>query len=421
MATVNNGQYVVQTIKLTKVFKDFWGRDKVVAVDNLDLQISSGEVFGLLGPNGSGKTTTIKMLLGLLYPTGGQGRIFGRIPTDVSIKSRIGYLPEDTTLYQFLDCWETLDFYGRLFGLGSSQRRSRAESLIEMVGLGLAARRQVGQYSKGMARRIGLAQSLINDPDLLILDEPTAGMDPIGTRQIKDLIIELKRRGKTILLSSHLLADVEDVCDRIAILYGGKLLCCGPVNQLLSQEKLTQIVVDKLDDKELAELQDQLQRQLGRQIISVSSPKDRLEEFFLKMVQQAQEQLPTSGALLGTAVGEFLRASTPAEPTEQQVLEELVAAADKPAAPAQQDESTPKAPVQDRPQVAKDVLEQLVKHSAEPASGPEKQSPPKQIKRDDKKQIDKSILEQLTGRDSDSSDSHAGPEESSDASDLGHS
>ena len=246
-------------------------------------------------------------------------------------------------------------------------------------------------------------------------------MDPIGTRQIKDLILELKRRGKTILLSSHLLADVEDVCDRIAILYGGKLLCCGPVKQLLSQEELTQIVIEKLDDKELADLQDQLQRRLGKQIISVTSPKDRLEQFFLKMVQQAQEQLPTSGALAGGAMGEFLRATTPAEPTEQQVLEELVAAGDKPTAPAGGDESPPKAPAQDRPEVVKNVLEQLVAHSAKPAPEVEKKSPPKQIKRDDKKKIDKSILEQLTGRDSDSSDSHAGPEESSDASDLGHS
>ncbi len=222
-------EIIIETISLNKIYKDFWGRDKVKAVNNLNLQIHKGEVFGLLGPNGSGKTTTIKILLGLLYPTTGRARVFGKSPANVDVKSRIGYLPEETRLYQFLDSWETLDFYGRIFNLDRTERSRRAEALVDMVGLGPAASRAVGQYSKGMARRIGLAQSLINDPDLLILDEPTSGLDPIGTRQIKDLLLELKKRGKTILLSSHLLADVEDVCDEVAIMYGGKLLSCGPI------------------------------------------------------------------------------------------------------------------------------------------------------------------------------------------------
>ena len=224
----SNDTSVIQTVALTKRFKDFWFRPRVVAVDHLDLDIHQNEVFGLLGPNGSGKTTTIKMLLGLLYPTRGRIRVLGKPPTDVSVKSRIGYLPEESYLYRFLDARETLDYYGRLFQIPRAERRRRVEQLLEMVGLTREARRRVGEYSKGMARRIGLAQALINDPDLLILDEPTSGLDPIGTKEIKDLIQFLNReKRKTILLCSHLLADVEDVCQRVTILYGGKVQAIG--------------------------------------------------------------------------------------------------------------------------------------------------------------------------------------------------
>ncbi|MHC4234423.1 MAG: ABC transporter ATP-binding protein, partial [Planctomycetota bacterium] len=212
---------VIQTAGLTKVFKDFWRRARVEAVKDLNLEIHRGEVFGLLGPNGSGKSTTIKMLLGLLYPTRGRISVFGKAPTDVAVKSRIGFLPEDSYLYRFLNARETLEYYARLFRQASTMRRERIDRLLDMVGLTHEAKRRVGEYSKGMARRIGLAQALINDPELLILDEPTAGLDPLGTRQIKDVIRDLGQRGKTILLSSHLLADVEDVCDRVVILYGG--------------------------------------------------------------------------------------------------------------------------------------------------------------------------------------------------------
>ncbi|MEE8169404.1 MAG: ABC transporter ATP-binding protein, partial [Phycisphaerae bacterium] len=241
--TSDQRHLVVECTSLTKVFKDFWGRDKVLAVDRLDLEVRPGEVFGLLGPNGSGKSTTIKILLGLLYPTSGRGRVFGRPPTDTAIKARIGFMPEESYLYRFLNARETLDYYGRLFNLDRTERRKRTSQLIEMVGLKKAARRPVGQYSKGMARRIGLAQALINDPDLLILDEPTTGLDPIGARQIKDVIVELKKRGKTVLLSSHLLADVEDVCDRVSILYGGRVQAMGTVRELLQRREVTQINV----------------------------------------------------------------------------------------------------------------------------------------------------------------------------------
>ena len=214
-------QYAIETVSLTKVFPDWWGRAKVVAVEDLNLNIRYNEIYGFLGPNGSGKTTTIKMLLNLLHPTKGAGFVLGGTVGDPKVSARVGYLPEESYLYRYLTARETLDFYGRIFGLPSAVRKTRIETLLEMVGLSGMGNRQIGTFSKGMARRIGLAQALINDPDLLILDEPTSGMDPMGTRQMKDLFVELVRRGKTILLCSHLLADVEDVCDRIGILWTG--------------------------------------------------------------------------------------------------------------------------------------------------------------------------------------------------------
>ena len=193
---------------LTKTFRDFWLRPRVRAVENVDLEVRRGQVYGLLGPNGSGKSTTIKMLLGLLQPTGGRIAVLGKRPKDVSVKQNIGYLPEESYLYRFLSGRETLEYYGRLFRLDRQARRERIDMLLEMVGLDAVQDRPVGEYSKGMQRRIGLAQSLINDPQLLILDEPTSGLDPVGAKQIKDLIATLASRGKTVLLCSHLLDHV---------------------------------------------------------------------------------------------------------------------------------------------------------------------------------------------------------------------
>jgi ABC-2 type transport system ATP-binding protein len=214
---------IIETRNLTKVYRDFWGRQKVRALKALDLEIRRGEIFGLLGPNGSGKTTTIKLILGLLFPTSGQALVFGKDATDVHKNERIGYLPEESYLYKFLNAEETLDFYGRLFNMSRAVRRQRVADLIEMVGLEWAKRRQLKEYSKGMTRRIGLAQALINDPELIVLDEPTTGLDPIGTHEMKEMIVDLRKKGKTVLMCSHLLADVQDVCDRIAILYQGEL------------------------------------------------------------------------------------------------------------------------------------------------------------------------------------------------------
>ena len=352
---------VVQTVRLTKVFRDFWLREKVTAVADLDLEILPREVFGLLGPNGSGKSTTLKMVLGLLFPTRGRISVLGRLPTDVAIKAKIGFLPEESYLYPFLDAHETLDFYGRLFHQARRERRRRIDMLLDMVGLTSVAYRRIGEYSKGMQRRIGLAQALINDPDLLILDEPTGGMDPIGTRQFKDLIRVLAQRGKTIILSSHLLADVEDVCDRVCILYGGRKRALGRVDELLARGNLTQITAEALDDATLAQVQDVIERS-GRTVVGVSSPRDKLESLFLRIVAEAQQQrLASGGATMGGQVAEFLRG---AEPEGREVIEELVSA------PARQTPQAPQpAPAAPAPAPAREVLEKLVS-PAPPAPKP---------------------------------------------------
>src|SRR5947209_9194933 len=224
---------IVETRSLTKVYRDFWGRRKKTALNALNLTINKGEIFGLLGPNGSGKTTTIKLLLGLLFPTEGDGFVFGQPAITVEKNERIGYLPEESYLYRFLNAEETLDFYGRLFNLDPDVRRKRAGALIEEVGLSGDKKRILKEYSKGMRQRIGLAQALINDPELVILDEPTSGLDPLGTRWMKDLILGLRRQGKTVIMCSHRLDDVQDVCDRIAILYEGELQELGQVRTML--------------------------------------------------------------------------------------------------------------------------------------------------------------------------------------------
>jgi ABC-2 type transport system ATP-binding protein len=314
-------EYAVETFSLTKIFSDWWGRDKVYAVDDLNLQIHYNEVFGLLGPNGSGKTTTLKLLLGLLYPTKGKSIILGGDGANPKISTRIGFLPEESYLYRYLNARETLDFYGRLFRLPPKVRKMRIEALLDMVGLKAVANRPVGTFSKGMARRIGLAQALINDPELLILDEPTTGLDPIGTRQIKDLILELAKRGKTILLSSHLLADVEDVCDRISILYGGKIQAEGQVRDLLLQTNKMQITTDAISDNAVERIKQLIKDENAD--CQVTSPMDKLETFFIKTVEDAQHQAqPTSGAVSRMGISDFLAA----EAAQESILDKLVSA-----------------------------------------------------------------------------------------------
>jgi ABC-2 type transport system ATP-binding protein len=278
---------VIETRNLSKVYRDFWGRRKVEALKALDLEIRQGEIFGLLGPNGSGKTTTIKLILGLLFPTSGQALVFGREATEVTKNERIGYLPEESYLYRFLNAEETLDFYGRLFNMSAVLRRQRTADLIDMVGLNWAKRRQLKEYSKGMTRRIGLAQALINDPELIVLDEPTTGLDPIGTREMKDLIIRLKEQGKTVLMCSHLLADVQDVCDRIGILYQGEMKELGRVDTLLKVRDVTEVRAKNLNPAAEEEIRQVIARH-GGEVTYYGNPTTTLEELFLQIIRESE-------------------------------------------------------------------------------------------------------------------------------------
>lgn len=333
--SVSSSENVVAVRGLTKVFKDFWGRPKARAVDNVDFEVKRGEVFGLLGPNGSGKSTTVKMLLGLLYPTKGHIEVFGRSPRHVQTKQRIGYLPEESYLYRYLNSDETLDFFGNLFSIDSKDRKNRAEQLIDMVGLSSARSRTVGEFSKGMQRRIGLAQALINDPDLIILDEPTSGLDPIGCREIKDLIVALAKRGKTIILSSHLLADVEDVCDRVVIYYGGKIQALGTLKELLSEHDTLRFTSPTLSREATEKVLEIIRNDIGDGEVRVDNPTQNLESYFLDVVKKAREAAAeTSGATSGNRVAEYLRggeAESKPDPARK-VLERLTES--KPPAPA---------------------------------------------------------------------------------------
>ncbi len=334
-------EVVVAVRGLTKVFKDFWGRPKARAVDQVDFEVRRGEVFGLLGPNGSGKSTTVKMLLGLLYPTKGHIEVFGHSPRHVPTKSRIGYLPEESYLYRYLDSDETLHFFGNLFALPAGERRKRAEQLLEMVGLTNARRRQVGEFSKGMQRRIGLAQALINDPDLIILDEPTSGLDPIGCREVKDLILALAQRGKTVILSSHLLADVEDVCDRVVIYYGGRVRAMGTLKELLAAPDQLRITVPLLPRPTLERVLQILREEVAADKVRIDTPTQNLESYFLGVVNRAkQTEAETSGATSGNKVAAYLRGEADAPVSQaSKVLERL--AAPLPSVPAPPQETRP--------------------------------------------------------------------------------
>src|SRR6184192_294069 len=286
--TRRSSDVVVAVRGLTKVFKDFWGRPKARAVDNVDFEVRKGEVFGLLGPNGSGKSTTVKLILGLLYPTKGHIEVFGHSPRHVATKARIGYLPEESYLYRYLNSRETLDFFGNLFELPKRDRENRAEQLLEMVGLSQTQLRAVGEFSKGMQRRIGLAQALINDPDLVILDEPTSGLDPIGCREVKDLILALARRGKTVILSSHLLSDVEDVCDRVVIYYGGRIQAAGPLKDLLAKPDSIRLTMPPLSRETMQRILEMIRHDVAEDKVQVDNPTQNLESYFLDVVQKAR-------------------------------------------------------------------------------------------------------------------------------------
>jgi len=388
MASGASSDIVVEATGLTKVFTDFWFRQKAVAVDGISFEIRRDEIFGLLGPNGSGKSTTIKMILGLLHRTKGLLSVFGKEPTDVAVKQRIGYLPEESYMYRFLTPVETLDFYGKLFGLPRNVRRSRIDELLEMVGMTHAANRPVGEFSKGMSRRLGIAQALINDPDLLILDEPTSGLDPLGSRQVKDLLLDLGRRGKTILLSSHQLDDVQDVCDRMVILYGGKIRSEGTVTELLEDSGRTVITTPRLDPATVVTIERIIRETAHVEVERVAAPRQRLEDLFLEIVERARaDKASTSGAQAGGPTAAFLRGE---ESQGEGLIKELAAApavvpkAASPAAPA-----VPAAPVADRA-----VLDGLVSgNSSAPAAAPA----PRTATPDAPKGVDQSVIDDLLG------------------------
>ena len=395
-------EYAVETFSLTKIFSDWRGRNKVYAVEDLDLQVQYNEVFGLLGPNGSGKTTTLKMLLGLLHPTRGTALCLGGDSTDPKINCRIGFLPEESYLYRYLDARETLDFYGRLFSLPAKVRKMRIEALLDMVGLKAVAHRPVGTFSKGMARRIGLAQALINDPDLLILDEPTTGLDPIGTRQIKDLIVHLAKRGKTVLLCSHLLADVEDVCDRIAILYSGKIQAKGKVRQLLQQTNKKQITTGSISDTAVERIEQILQNEQAE--YNLTSPMDKLETFFIKTVIAAQERAQTtSGAVSTTGISDFLTAASAEQSQRAQLFDKLVSAPISQQAPEQAVPTQPAKPIETSETKPQEELLGKLTAQPEPVTSGETdrdkkvKTEPVEPKDSRDEQEQKSILDELTG------------------------
>ncbi|MCP3902824.1 MAG: ABC transporter ATP-binding protein [Planctomycetes bacterium] len=393
--TQSGSAAIVEAIALTKVFKDFWMRTKARAVDHVDFEIHPHEIFGLLGPNGSGKSTIIKMMLGLLNKTSGRLTVFGKNPSDVAVKKYIGFLPEESYLYRFLTARETLEYYGKLFGIDRRTRRRRTDELLEMVGLTQVAHRPIGEYSKGMTRRIGIAQALINDPEFLILDEPTSGLDPIGTRQVKDLLLDLKRRGKTILLSSHLLADVEDVCDRLVMLYGGRIQAQGTADELLSDTRRTVITTDRLDADTISRIEQVVSERTGTGIERVDAPRQRLEDLFLEIVENARrEQLETSGAVHGGVTAAFLRDGDAGE--GEGLIESLMQ--DRPE-PTKATARKPETPEKDEP--SEEVLAELLEEEPEPATKPAAKSRPAPAEPKTPEDVDQSVIDTLLEDDTD--------------------
>lgn len=364
-ASNTGSEVIVRAVGLTKEFRDFWNRPKAKAVNDIDFDVKEGEIFGLLGPNGSGKSTTVKMLLGLLYPTGGTLSVFGKSPQDVKTKQMLGYLPEETYLYKYLTAYETLDFFGALFNLSAAERKNRAEQLLDMVGLSHAKNRPVGEFSKGMARRIGLAQAMINDPALLILDEPTSGLDPVGCREVKDLILHLKKRGKTVIVTSHLLSDVEDVCDRVVILYGGKIRAEGTLDKLLTVAETSRITMPSLSAEHTEKVLKLLRENLSGEEFKIDHPRKTLEDFFLDVICKARsESLETSGVVSGGHIADYL--GTDENAKSDKVLESLIKKDEAVLKPAAVAEAAPIIP--DAAKLEKLTAEEPVKKADDAAS-----------------------------------------------------
>jgi len=266
---------------LTKIYPVPLRRERVTAVKNLNLTVEAGQVYGLLGPNGSGKSTTLKILLGLVTPTAGSAKIFGVDSRNFESKAGIGFLPENPYFYKFLTGAETVEFYGRICGMRGKHLKNRVEELLVMVGLEDARHRRVGGYSKGMMQRIGLAQALVQSPKMVVLDEPTAGVDPMGSRQIRDMILDLKKQGLTVLLTSHLLEQVQEVCDRVGILARGELVREGNLDDLVTVDEQTEYIVSGADEALNSKIR-ALVEESKAELVAVQKPQVTLEKVFLE-------------------------------------------------------------------------------------------------------------------------------------------
>lgn len=279
----------VEVKNLTKVFALGLKKEYVVAVDNLSFEVKAGEVYGLIGPNGSGKSTTMKVVLGLMAPSKGEARVFGLDSGDIRARNEIGFLPENPYFYKHLSGAETLRFYGKLCGMRGRELESRVAELLKLVDLEGAANRRLGGYSKGMLQRIGLAQSLVQNPRLVILDEPTAGVDPIGSRQIRDLILRLRDEGYTVFLCSHLLEQVQEVCDRVGILFQGRMRREGRLEELIAIEEQTALTLEGASPELLARVHELVAASPGAKIVSEGHPRTSLEHLFIQIAERSRE------------------------------------------------------------------------------------------------------------------------------------
>lgn len=278
----------VDIVELHKVYRTPWKRTGIHAVKGVTIQIGQGTIYGLIGPNGSGKSTTMKALLGLVRPSSGSCQVFGTPGDSFAARGRIGFLPENAYFYKFLTGRETLKFYGKLSGLTGREIKSRTVELLDLVGLSDAADRRLSGYSKGMLQRIGLAQALVSRPRLLVLDEPTAGVDPIGSRMIRDIILGLKEQGMTIFLCSHLLEQVEEVCDKVGIIYRGEMVAQGAVTELTAQQDKTEILLKNASFELLAQIRECIAGHPESELLAISTAKTSLESLFMEKVSPPQ-------------------------------------------------------------------------------------------------------------------------------------
>lgn len=297
---------LVNVAHLSKTFKDFFYRQKVSALSDLTLTINRGEICAILGPNGAGKSTFLKLLLGQLFPSSGVIKLWGKNPNDLVVKSKLGYLPEQTSFWPHFTAIETLKMIGELHHLPRTVIATRSEELLNMFGLSHAADRLCSEYSHGMRKRLGLAIALLHDPDLLILDEPTAGMDPLGCREVKDLLLALNKRGKTIIITSHLLGDIQDICTQALLFYGGQLLVQGSLDDLLRKKDELLLTFELKTDAEKSQLLAEVQPFLSRYNGKVHVAKESLETFFMNTIEQAKNHIQTSGADAGSGVAAYL-------------------------------------------------------------------------------------------------------------------